>query len=176
MVVKILIGLAILIFCVVVYALVSAPKTVVIARSILIGAVPEIIFPYINNPRRMEEWNPFTKDDETLKMTYSGPDEGVGAQSAWEGNSKTGIGQATITESEINKRVAVRLDFKKPFVGTNAGEYRLESKDGATKFTWTITESALIPRVLSRILNIDKMVGAQLEKGLANLKTLIENK
>ncbi|MBK9040979.1 MAG: SRPBCC family protein [Bdellovibrionales bacterium] len=176
MVIKILIGFVVLVAIIAIYAYTTAPDSLSISRSILIQVPAEKIFPYVNNPRRMQEWNPFTEGDPTLKMTYTGPDEGVGAASAWEGNSNTGMGQATIVEVEPNKRVSVRLDFKKPFDVTNFGEYRLEPKGSATEFTWSIVETAMIPRLISRFINLDKVIGGHFERGLAKLKSLAESK
>lgn len=175
MIIKIIIGFVVLFGVVAMYAYITAPKSLLISRSILIQAPAEKIFPYVNNPRRMQEWNPFTEGDPTLKMTYTGPEEGLGAASAWEGNSNTGKGQATIVEVEPNKRVAVRLDFKKPFDVTNFGEYRLEPKKGsAVEFTWSIVETAMIPRLISRFINLEKIIGGHFERGLVKLKSFVE--
>jgi len=176
MVIKILIGFIVLVAVLVIYVFVAAPKNLPISRSILIEAPAQVIFPYVNNPKRMQEWNPFTEGDPTLKMTYSGPEEGLGAASAWEGNSNTGEGQATIVEVEPNQRVSVRLDFKRPFEVTNFGEYRLETKGSTTQVTWTIVESATVPRLISCFVNLDKIVGGYFEKGLAKLKSIVESK
>jgi uncharacterized protein YndB with AHSA1/START domain len=176
MIIKILICLGILVSVLIIYAYTTAPKSLPISRSILIQAPAEQVFPYVNSPRRMQEWNPFTEGDPTLKMTYTGPEEGTGAASAWEGNSNTGKGQATIVEVELNKRVAVRLDFKKPFDVTNFGEYRLEAKGSATEFTWSIVETAMIPRLISRFVNLDRIIGGHFERGLLKLKTKAESK
>lgn len=52
----------------------------------------------------------------------------------------------------------------------------LESQGAATQFTWTINEFAMIPRLISRFVNLDKIIGGQLEKGLAKFKTITESK
>jgi uncharacterized protein YndB with AHSA1/START domain len=176
MIVKIFLSSVVIIFIVLIIIILRAPKIFRVTRSILINASPSAIFTYANNPRLMQEWNPFTADDPTLKMTYTGPAEGVGAQSAWIGNAKTGIGQATITESQLNKKIIVRLDFEKPFKGTNYGEYVLVEQGTSTLFTWTINESTFIPRVLSQVMNLDRMIGDTFEKGLNKLKLIAEKK
>lgn len=176
MITKILISVFVLSLVIVIYAYATAPKSLPISRSIVIRAPAEKVFPYVNNPRRMQEWNPFTEGDPTLKMTYTGPAEGLGAASSWEGNANTGKGQATIIEVELNRRVAVRLDFKKPFNVTNFGEYRIETKGAAIEFTWSIVETAMIPRFISRFINLDKIIGAHFERGLTKLKSLVESK
>ena len=176
MILKISLSLIVIIIFVVIVLLIRAPKSYRVTRSILINATPAEIFPYANNPQTMQEWNPFTMDDPTLKMTYSGPSEGIGAQSAWDGNSNTGKGQATIIESEMQKKVTVRLEFVKPMKGTNRGEYLLEEKGLATLFTWSLYEESFVPRVLSQVINLDKIIGDQFERGLEKLKTIVESK
>ena len=158
-----------------VYAFFKTPSVVVISRSIVIDASAEALFPYINNPQLIQSWNPFSEGDPSVKLSFSGPAEGVDSQWAWEGK-KAGAGQATIIESERNKRVGVRLDFKKPFHVTNFGDYVLTPEGSQTKVRWTINETAAIPRVLNNFVNLEKIIGAHFEKGLAVLKTLAEAK
>ncbi len=176
MILKISLSLVAIVILAVIVLILRAPKSYKVTRSILITATPVDIFSYANNPRTMQEWNPFTMDDPTLKMTYSGPAEGIGAQSAWDGNSNTGKGTATVIESVMYKKVSVRLEFEKPFKGTNHGEYLLEEKGTSTLFTWSLYEESFVPRVLSQIINLDKIIGDQFERGLAKLKTIVESK
>jgi uncharacterized protein YndB with AHSA1/START domain len=156
-----------------IYLAMATPKVVKISRTQLIQASAEKLFPYINNPRFIQLWNPFMDGDPNVKVSYSGPAEGVHAQWAWEGK-KAGAGQATIVQSELNKHVSLRLDFKKPFHVTNHGEYVLVLNGPSTEVTWTINETALIPRVLSRFMNLERMIGTIFEKGLGKLKVLAE--
>jgi uncharacterized protein YndB with AHSA1/START domain len=157
------------------YILIRTPQVIKITRSTKILATPQSLFPFINNPKLIQEWNSFTKGDSTLKLSYEGPAEGSGAKWSWNGN-KAGIGQATIVKSDPQSKVALRLDFEKPFKVTNYGEYSLVALDGQTEVTWTINETALIPRVLSNFINLDRIIGGVFENGLATLKTLAEAK
>jgi uncharacterized protein YndB with AHSA1/START domain len=167
--------LFLLFVAVAVYAFFKTPSVVVISRSILIDASPEVLFPYINNPQMIQSWNPFSEGDPSVKLVFSGPSEGIDSQWAWEGK-KAGAGQATIIESEKYKRVAVRLDFKKPFHVTNFGDYVLTPQGNKTEVRWTVNETAAIPRVLNNFVNLEKIIGTHFEKGLAVLKTLAEAK
>ncbi len=174
MAIKIILAVIALAALALVYALIKAPSNVKIARSILIQALPEKVFPYAHNTRRIQEWNPFLEGDPSAKFTFAGPQEGVGAEYSWEGK-KSGKGKATIIEVEVNRRVGLRLDFKKPFDVTNFGDYVLTDKKGMTEFTWTINETAFIPRALSVYINLDKLIGSAFEKGLTKLKESIES-
>ena len=174
MVFKILIALSLVLLALAIYMIATLPKVVKISRSQLIQSSPDKLFRYINNTRLIQEWNPFLDGDRDVKINYGGPPEGPNAQWSWEG-AKAGAGQATIVESEAGKRVSVRLDFRKPFHVTNYGEYALLPRGSATEVTWTINESALIPRLMSRFINLERLIGEQFEKGLAKLKVLAES-
>ncbi len=50
----------------------------------------EKIFPLIDDPRAMNEWNPFVKADPNIKLSYCGPPNGVGAANDFDGNNKVG--------------------------------------------------------------------------------------
>lgn len=175
MALKIVITLLIIFCALFIYVKANTLKVVKISRSQLIEASAETLFPYINNPHKIQEWNPFIEGDDTVKITYDGPEAGAGAQWTWEGN-KAGAGHATIIASELNRRVSLRLDFKKPFNVTNDGDYVLIEKGNATEVVWTIDETATIPRVLNNFVSLDRIVGSQFDKGLAKLKLLVEAK
>jgi uncharacterized protein YndB with AHSA1/START domain len=175
MLIKILISLFILMALVAIYATVKTPTVVKISRSLQIQASPESVFPFLNNSKKIQEWNPFAEGDTSLKLEFSGPPEGVGAQWSWDGK-QAGAGKATIVSSEPGKRVELRLEFKRPFNVTNNGEYTISTVASTSLVTWTIFETALVPRVLSNFIDLDKLVGAQFEKGLLKLKVLNEAK
>jgi uncharacterized protein YndB with AHSA1/START domain len=150
------------------------PKEVKISRTLLVKKSASAIFPYISETRLIQKWNPFVTGDPTVHLEFKGPPSGVDAQWSWRGK-KAGIGRATIVAMEMNKRVDLRLDFEKPFHITNFGEYVLTPKGADTEVTWTINETHWIPRLISVFMNLEKMVGAQFEKGLAVLKGVCES-
>jgi uncharacterized protein YndB with AHSA1/START domain len=174
MVFRILLALSLVLLALAIYLAATTPKIVKISRSQLIQSSPDKLFRYINNTRMIQEWNPFIDGDRDVKINYGGPAEGTNAQWSWEG-AKAGAGEATIVASDPDKRVSLRLDFKKPFHVTNYGEYALVKQGTATEVTWTINESALIPRVMSRFMNLERMIGEHFERGLAKLKVLAES-
>jgi uncharacterized protein YndB with AHSA1/START domain len=172
---KILIGLGILVAGILIYAAFLPPKFQ-IARETVINAPPERIFPYLNEPRKVDTWNPWMKLDPQIKMTYSGPESGVGATSAWEGNSDVGVGSITIVESTPPSLVRAKLDYLKPFKSTSLVEYTLKPEGTQTKVSWSFSgESAYFARIMCLFMNMDKMMGGMFEKGLAELKTLVES-
>ena len=61
------------------------PSSFVVERSTTIRAPAELIYGQIENLRQMNTWSPWSKMDPQAKITYQGPEAGVGASSSWEG-------------------------------------------------------------------------------------------
>jgi hypothetical protein len=80
-----------------------------------------------------------------------------------------------IVEAVAPERVLIKLDFLKPFEAHNMAEYLLVESDGATEFTWAMYgPNNFLSKLMGLFFNMDKMVGAQFEQGLAALKTVAE--
>ena len=114
--------------------------------------------------------------DPELRRDYGGPESGVGARYAWEGNRKAGKGNMEIVGS-TPQRVEVRLAFEKPWKATNRVVFDLvPAGDGATDVTWRMLGTTTgIAALFSQVVSMDKMVGKDFEKGLARMKSAAEN-
>lgn len=173
---KILIGLAVLIAGIIAAALIKSPDYRV-ERSLIIAVPAEKLFPYFDNHRKFNEWNPWVKMDPEAKLTYSGPESGVGAVSSWEGD-KVGMGSATITESRANERIVERMNWLKPMEGVSTVEFTFKPEsDGRTKVTWAMygTNEGLLTKVVSLFMDCESMCGPEFEKGLADLAKLVSS-
>ncbi|MEL7151445.1 MAG: SRPBCC family protein [Pseudomonadota bacterium] len=150
------------------------PKDVTVARSIEIDAPAEDIFPHINNLKAAGAWSPWLGKDPAVELTYTGPEEGVGAKLAWASEDpQVGNGTQEITLSEKDKRVQTALDFGP--MGQALADFQIEEIGGATRVTWGFeTDMGNNPTWRWMGLMMDSWVGADYEAGLANLKTLIE--
>lgn len=147
-----------------------------VERSLAISAPPAAIFPQVNSLRNMQVWNPWMKLDPNIKTTFSGPAEGVGSSSSWEGNSQVGAGRQTITESHPNDSVRSKLEFIKPFAGLANVELTLKPNGPQTVVTWAMSgENNFISKAFCLFMNQDKMIGGPFEEGLATLKSLVES-
>lgn len=153
----------------------TKPDTFRIQRSVTIQALPEKIFPMIDNLKNQGAWSPWEKLDPAMKRTYSGPANGKGAAYAWEGNNQVGQGSMEIIESAPSSKIVTKLDFMKPFEAHNTAEFLLEPQGNMTHVTWAMYgPQPFFAKIMSVIFNCDKMVGEQFDKGLANLKALAE--
>jgi uncharacterized protein YndB with AHSA1/START domain len=169
------IGLAVLIagFLIVVAA---RPNAFRVERSTTIAAPAEAIFGLINDLQSWASWSPYEKLDPNTKHKFEGPRQGVGASCSWAGNSKVGEGKMTIVESKPYERVTMRLEFLKPFKGTNQGQFTLRPATNGVGVTWSMSgETGFICKMFSMFMNMDRMIGKEFETGLADMKRVAES-
>jgi uncharacterized protein YndB with AHSA1/START domain len=174
MILKILIVVAALIVAILIFAA-TKPNTFHVQGSIVIHAPAEKIFPLIDDLRAWERWEPEDRKDATMKKTFSGPASGTGAAEEWDSTGQGGKGSMAITESVPNSRVAIKVDFVKPFEAHNLNEFRLEPEAGGTKVTWSIQASNLYAmKLVGVFFNVQRQFGKHVETGLSNLKSVAE--
>jgi len=151
------------------------PAEFAITRSADIAVSPETIFPQVNTLRNWEAWSPWAKLDPNVKNTYSGPESGVGSVMGWNGNKKVGAGQMTIIESKPAELLRIRLEFYRPMRAVNTAEFTFKPEGEGTHVTWTMSgKNNFMGKLFHMIMDIDKMVGKDFEKGLASLKGVVE--
>ena len=148
-----------------------------VERTAVLDAAPGEILPHLADFHRWREWSPWEQIDPDLNRTYSGPDSGVGAHYEWSGNKKAGSGHMTI-ESVDDALVKVDLVFTKPFKSASKAVFVLTPQPGdphQTKVIWQIlTPKTKMMRIVGLLMNLEKAVGPDLERGLAQLKVQVE--
>lgn len=151
------------------------PKDFSVARSATITAPPATVFDQVNDFHKWDAWSPWAKLDPQMKQTFEGPPAGTGASYAWVGNNKVGEGRMTILESRPNELVKIKLEFIKPFAATNTAEFTFKAAGNQTLVNWSMTgEKNLISKAFGLVMNMDKMIGGDFEKGLADMKQVSE--
>lgn len=153
----------------------TEPNTFRVERTVTVNATPEKIFPLINDLREQHRWSPWDKKDPAMKRTFSGPEKGVGAVYEWDGNKEIGAGRMEIIGSVASSRVVMKLDFIRPMEGRNIAALTLDPKGPATDVIWSISgPMPFVSKIMCVVINMDKMIGGEFEKGLADLKVLAE--
>lgn len=152
----------------------TRPNAFRIERSALIAAPSTKIVPLIDDFHAWGQWSPWEKIDPTMNRTFEGPERGVGAVYGWSGNGKAGSGRMEILESGPSK-VVIKLDFLKPFEAHNTAIFVLEPQGDATRVVWSMEgPQPFVAKLMSLVFNMEKMVGPDFEKGLADLKRAAE--
>ncbi len=151
------------------------PDTFTVTRSITIKAPPEKIIPLVNDFRNWKSWSPWENLDPNMQRTFSGAASGTGAVYAWQGNSDVGKGRMEITGQELPFKVTVKLEFIEPIASTNITDFALGPKGELTTVNWTMNGPMMfITKIMGVFTSMDKMIGKDFEKGLAQMKAVAE--
>jgi carbon monoxide dehydrogenase subunit G len=140
-----------------------------VERSARIAAAPEEVFPYLNAVERWEEWTPWPD----VQSRLHGPPEGVGASRSWD-DPEYGDGRFTVVLSDPDRAVGYEVSVEGGSI-VFEGRLTLEPADGGTLLTWTESgDFGWNPLLGYLALMMDRMQGAELQKGLERLKALLE--
>ncbi|MBI5324649.1 MAG: SRPBCC family protein [Ignavibacteriae bacterium] len=153
------------------------PSDYTVNRKISIYSKNDIVFAYINNLHSWEDWSDWTvKQDSTLRIYYKGPVSGRGAIQLWNSN-RMGKGSIEITKSITPNEVEYLMKIdKEDYI--SKGKFNLKQTFLGTEINWTIKGEVSwnpIAKIFSYFY-MDKFMGPDLERGLKNLKKLIENR
>jgi carbon monoxide dehydrogenase subunit G len=173
---KILIALAALILLFVVIVALQ-PSEFNVERTATIAAPPAAVFSQVNDLRKWDAWSPWAKLDPNAKIAFEGPESGQGAAMSWAGNDKVGEGKMTIVESKPDEAVKLKVDFVKPFEGTSNSDFAVKPDGAGTAVTWAMSaHHNFMEKAFCLIMNGKKMIGDDMDKGLAQLKAAAEQK
>ena len=171
---KILIVLAVL--SIGLYVVISLqPSTFSVQRSAAMAAPPSRVFAQVNDLQAWDGWSPWMELDPNPRKTISTPSAGKGATFTWSGNDKIGEGRLTILDSKPYELVDIEQVFIRPFAGKARMAFTFASAGDGTKVTWRMDgTNDFIGKALCMVMNMDAMLGKDFERGLANMKAVVE--
>lgn len=142
-----------------------------VSRSVRIAASPEAIHKQVGDLREWPNWLPFTKHDQSVKVTIDKP-TGVGAEQHWTG--KGGEGELKFTADDENKGIEYDMVFDKKW--KSKGSIAYEKEGDGTKVTWKMTgqNDDILGKWMALLMG--PMVGPMFEEGLQDLKKKVEQK
>lgn len=154
---------------------ITRPTRFRVVRSITIRAPSAHIVGLLDDLRRWPAWSEQGEGDPSTKRQFSGAERGAGAECEFEGEGQRGKGRMRIVEASPSV-VRVQVDWKRPFVASNANIFRIEPRpDGDARVTWTLDgENVLILKAMSLFVGAERLMGSHLEQGLAKLKRVAE--
>lgn len=151
------------------------PATYRVERKVTIQAASGAVYKHLEDLHAWAEWSPWDKIDPGMKRTFEGPKSGVGAIYEWSGNDEVGKGRMTITEVTEPTRVQIKLEFIEPFASLAQTEFSLAENGPETVVTWSMAgDNDFMGKAFSLVMDMDAMIGADFEKGLATLKSTVE--
>ena len=170
---KLLIGL--LAICAIVVSIAARQGTsFTVERSIDIRAAPGKIVPLVADLHQWRRWSPWENIDPNLQRVYSGAASGTGAVYDWRGAHRAGVARVAITAVAPGK-IDLTMAFVKPVASTSQASFTLAPTATGTRVTWRLHGPlALRTRLITAFIGMDMLLGSDLEKGLATLKTAAE--
>ncbi|GAC1336811.1 MAG: K(+)-transporting ATPase subunit F [Myxococcales bacterium] len=153
----------------------SRPDAYRVSRSLVIAAAPATAYAEVADFHRWEAWSPWGKLDPAMKTTYGGTPGQIGSTYAWTGNDKVGAGRMTVIDEKPGERVYIRLEFLRPFKSQSMTTFKFLPAAAGTEATWTMEgKNDLLGKTMAAFADMDKMIGDDFERGLAQLKAICE--
>jgi hypothetical protein len=147
------------------------PRTWRVERAIVIEAPVERVLPVVASLRRWQAWAPWAKSDARAVHAFVGPEAGPGARWQWSGPT-LGRGALTVVEASLD---GVRLEgaLESEEINT-ASHLRFEPVSGdSTRVLWV--DEGTLPRLGGLFVGrVEDRLGERLERGLSNLKGVVE--
>ena len=152
------------------------PKNYEVIRSIDIDRSHQAVYPYINDLQQWSKWTTLNQQhDPSLQLKYSSKSQGEGAWQSWK-SKQLGNGQLTIKESYPLEGVKYVMHIDNDFHIDGQLKITPNLESESTKITWIYRGNLGNNPVLRYIgLNIDNALGKDLETGLQQLKSLVED-
>ena len=146
-----------------------------IEKSIEIRLKQEEVFNYLRITRNQDYFSVWNMQDPSMKKNYKGTDGTVGFVYEWDSTNKNvGAGEQEIKAISESTSIDYEVRFSRPMKNVGKSGFLLAGKgDGITSVTWVFDSPSKFPfSLLSPIFK--KMLGKDLDKGLANLKAILE--
>jgi len=173
---NILIALAIIIAIPLLVAL-FLKKDYAVEREVVINKPKAEVFEYIKFLKNQDNYSKWNKMDPNMKKSYKGTDGTVGFIAAWDSkNENVGAGEQEIVKITEGERIDTKLRFKVPFEAQDDAYMITEdAANNQTKVKWGFKGAFPYPmNLMGLFMDMEKEVGGDLDTGLQNLKTLLE--
>ncbi len=153
----------------------SKPDAFTIARSAPIPAAPSEVFALLQDFHQWHRFSPWEAMDPNMQRSFSGAEAGTGAAYAWTGNKKVGRGTMLVTATTPAESISIDLNFEAPMKAQNTTLFTLTATPKGTDLHWSMSgKNNFTGKIFATLFNIDKMVGKDFERGLANLQTIFK--
>ncbi|MCB9014599.1 MAG: SRPBCC family protein [Lentimicrobiaceae bacterium] len=148
-----------------------------VERQTVIDKPAADVFNYVKYLKNQDNYSVWASMDPQMKKDYRGTDATVGFVSAWDSENKdVGKGEQEITKITEGQRIDFVIRFIEPFESTDYAYMTTQSEnDSTTRVTWAFNGKMKYPmNMMLLFMDMEGMLGGDLEKGLANLKGIME--
>ena len=162
---------------IVLVAAIFMKKEYAIEREISINKPKAEVFDYVRFLKNQDNFSVWNMRDPNMIKEYKGTDGTVGSVAGWDSKmDEVGKGEQEIKKIEEGSRIDMELRFIRPFEATdNAYLMTTDAGNGQTTVKWGFNGAMPYPmNVMLPFMNMEEMLGGDLEKGLQNLKNVLE--
>lgn len=177
---KIFIGIIIVLAAIVILLLIIGffvKKDYTVGKEVVINRPKAAVFDFLKFLKNQNKFSVWASIDINMKTEFRGTDGTEGFVSAWESENKNvGKGEQEILKIVDGERIDYEIRFIKPFKSTSWAYITTTSvNDNQTRVLWNFNGKMKYPTNLTLLfMNMEKMVGGDLDKGLQNLKSILE--
>lgn len=148
-----------------------------VTREITIAKPRQVVFDYVKLLANQNNYSVWATADPNMKKEFRGTDGTIGFVSAWDSPvENVGKGEQEIIGITDGERIDYELRFMEPMESKDHAYMTTTAlSDESTKIVWGFDGAMPYPMNLMLLaMDMDAMLGKDLEQGLANLKKIME--
>lgn len=148
-----------------------------VVREVIINKPKRTVFDFIRLLKNQNKYSVWATMDNNMKTEFRGTDGTPGFVSVWDSEIKNvGKGEQEILKVVDGEKVDYVIRFIKPFESTSYASMSTDAfNEDQTRVVWKFDGTMKYPMNLMLLfMNMRKMIGNDLDKGLQNLKFLLE--
>lgn len=148
-----------------------------VERDISLNKPKEVVYDYVKYLKNQNNFSVWSKIDPAMKQEFRGTDGTVGFVSSWESeNEQAGKGEQEIIGIAEGEKIDYEIRFLEPMKSTDNAYITFKSvNDTVTNVKWGFFGKIKYPMNLMLLfMDMDTMLGKDLEGGLNNLKGILE--
>lgn len=149
-----------------------------VIREVTIQQPNDVVFEYVKSLRNQDKFSVWMQIDPNMKKEFRGSDGKVGFIAAWDSDDKNvGKGEQEIINIVEGERIDFELRFLEPFESTAPAYMTTTLIDStSTLVKWGFEGRMDYPmNFMLLFMNMEEMLGNDLQEGLDKLKNLMEN-
>lgn len=148
-----------------------------VERRVVINKPTSDVFAYTKLLKNQNNYSVWAMKDPAMKKEFHGTDGTVGFVSSWDSESKdVGKGEQTIVNIIPEEKIDYNIHFIEPFESNDHAYMTFKSPAaGQTEVRWGFNGKMNYPmNVMLPFMNMEEMLGKDLQDGLNNLKNILE--
>jgi len=148
-----------------------------IEKSIEINRNSKVVFDYLRITKNQDNFSVWNMADPDMNKKHQGIDGTIGFIYSWDSSMKNvGAGEQEITGIQEGKSIDYKIRFFRPMQNTGNSKFQINSSgDESSLVTWIFESPSKFPMSLfSPVFKV--MLGKDIQKGLLNLKNILEKK